>query len=172
MIQTPCLKHNHVSASVQCKWFGCCSVSQYSGWTVLSQFNTTSSSDALYSPSIKTTAEKMNSASRDSVVKHAHMKHWFVGPIETGSLKSKQALRHNTRDPLICHFLKHLVFSQFLWYFTNYWTNSRHVWTCLDAFLTAIRNTVLKLINFDIFWQFYDIFDLPSAHSRPRGERC
>ena len=58
------------------------------------------------------------------------------------------------------------VFSNF-WnfnaYFTNLWTNNRHVCTYLNVFLMVIPNMVMKFHNFEIFYQFFYIFALSSA---------
>ena len=65
------------------------------------------------------------------------------------------------------------LFSKFLnfkAYVTNYWTNTRHVGTHLNAFLMVISNIVMKLYNFDIFGNNYEILDLLSAHASCVGE--
>ena len=56
-----------------------------------------------------------------------------------------------------------LIFSKFLnfnVYFLNYWTNTRHVGTYLNAFLVVISNIIIKFQNFAIcdilvtFWTY------------------
>ena len=50
-----------------------------------------------------------------------------------------------------------LAFSHF-WnfngYFTNYWTNTKHVCTYLNAFFIEVSNMAMKFYNFDIFTNF------------------
>ena len=46
------------------------------------------------------------------------------------------------------------IVSQNFWNFTNFLTNTRHVWTNLNAFLMVIPNIVTKFQNFDIFEHF------------------
>ena len=55
-------------------------------------------------------------------------------------------------------------FMIFIAYFTNYWTNTRHVCTHLIAFSMVIPIIVMKFNNCDIFWYFFDILNLSSAH--------
>ena len=61
---------------------------------------------------------------------------------------------------LTCHFF--LIFKA---YFRNYWTNSRHVGTYLNAFLIVNSNIMMKLNHFDIFNLFFWHFRLSSAHT-------
>ena len=51
-------------------------------------------------------------------------------------------------------------------YFTNSWTNTRHVCTLLKAFLMVIPNMVMKFLNFEIIWTFCNIlYYMSSAHA-------
>ena len=47
------------------------------------------------------------------------------------------------------------------------WTNTRHVWTLLNAFFIRILNhSITKFQNVDIFYKFVTFLSLSSAHAR------
>ena len=54
-------------------------------------------------------------------------------------------------------------FQHFTGYFRNYWTNTRHVGTYLNAFLMVIPNMVMKFNSFDICYKICYIFDMSAA---------
>ena len=81
------------------------------------------------------------------------------------ALKGKYMLTFTTRALVS---LSKIVFAishfwNFNGYFTNYWTNTRHVCTLLNVFLTVIPNMGMKFHNFEIVYQICYIFDLSSA---------
>ena len=57
------------------------------------------------------------------------------------------------------------IFFNFETYFSSYWTNTRHICTYLNAFLTAIPNIVTKLLSIWCICKKCNILDLWSAHA-------
>ena len=55
------------------------------------------------------------------------------------------------------------ILSNFSIHFKNYWTDTRHVCTYLNAFSMVIPNIVMKFNNFDIYWKLCVILDLSSG---------
>ena len=56
-------------------------------------------------------------------------------------------------------------------YFKNFWTNTKHVCTYLNAFCKLIPNMVMIFNNFDIFKQNLHIFACRLQQtSLPRGK--
>ena len=64
--------------------------------------------------------------------------------------------------------LPYKIVQNFNGYFTNYYANTRHVCTYLNAFSTVIPNMVMRFRNFEFCKQFCEILDYLSSAHAPR----
>ena len=69
------------------------------------------------------------------------------------------------RNKLFFFFNIHTFLVFFTAYFRNYLTNTRHVCTCLNAFIMVNPNRVTKLKTITIFDKFGTNLNLSSAHA-------